>query len=255
MKLELFNAEANKIWIKAAGRSSSETLRLELDLHKKLLNFFQVGDFYYLIFNVALLDLELVSRELESVLGYNAHEVNMRVLMDSIHPEDRPYFLNFENKAAEFFATLPVEKFMKYKVGYDFRIRKKNGAYMRILHQSTVLEHDETGGIIRTLAVHTDISQLKQQGTPVLSITGLDGEPSYINIDVEKVFAPGSGFLSKRERHVLALLLEGKSSKDIAPLLHISKQTVDKHRKNMLTRNNLKNTGELIAIAIKQGWL
>jgi DNA-binding CsgD family transcriptional regulator len=255
MKLELFNTEANNIWKKAASESTPEQLRFELNLYKKLLSFFQVGDFYYLIFNVTIFDLEFASKEIEMVLGYHPLEFNMHMLLDISHPDDRPYFLNFENKAGEFLSTLPIEKLMKYKVRYDYRIRKKNGNYIRILHQSTVIEHDENGGIIRTLGVHTDITHLKPEGKPVFSIIGLDGESSYINIDVEKVFAVSKEFLSKREKQVLSLLIEGKLSKEIGDILHISKQTVDKHRKNMIAKNNFSNTAELISNAIRKGWL
>ncbi len=255
MKLELFNTEAINIWKKASGTTMPEQLHFELDLYKKLLSLFQVGDFYYLIFTVAILDLEFVSKEIETVLGYQPSEFSIHMLMDKSHPDDRPYFLNFENKATEFFATLPIEKLMKYKSRYDYRIQKKNGEYIRILQQSAVIEHDENGGILRTLVVHTDITHLKAEGKPTFSIIGLDGEPSYINIDVEKVFAVSKEFLSKREKQVLSLLIEGKLSKEIGDILHISKQTVDKHRKNMLRKNNLSNTGELIGKAVRYGWI
>ena len=255
MKLELFNTEANNIWKKAAGGATPEQMRFELDLYKKLLSFFQVGDFYYFIFNVSILDFDLVSKEIETVLGYHPSEFNLQFLLDISHPDDRPYFLNFENKAREFLARLPIEKLMKYKIRYDYRIQKKNGDYVRILQQSIVAEHDANGGIIRTFATHTDISHLKTEGKPVLSIIGLDGEPSYINVDVEKVFAVSNEFLSKREKQVLALLIEGKLSKEISCILGISKQTVDKHRKNMICKNNLSNTAELISNAIRKGWI
>jgi DNA-binding CsgD family transcriptional regulator len=255
MKLELFNTEAINIWKKASGTTMPEQLHFELNLYKKLLGLFQVGDFYYLIFTVAILDLEFVSKEIETALGYQPSEFNIRMLMDKLHPDDRPYFLNFENKATEFFATLPIEKLMKYKIRYDYRIQKKNGEYIRILQQSAVIEHDENGGILRTLVVHTDITHLKAEGKPAFSIIGLDGEPSYINIDVEKVFAVSKEFLSKREKQVLSLLIEGKLSKDIGDILNISKQTVDKHRKNMLHKNGLSNTGELIGKAVRHGWI
>lgn len=50
-------------------------------------------------------------------------------------------------------------------------------------------------------------------------------------------------------------MIEGKQTKEIAQILRISKLTADKHRKNMIARNHLKNSAELIAEAIKNGWL
>jgi DNA-binding CsgD family transcriptional regulator len=175
--------------------------------------------------------------------------------MECMHPEDRPWFLAFENRTAAFLSGLPVEKLMKYKARYDLRFKKKNGTYIRILHQVAVVQHDENGGIIRTLGVHTDITHLKSEGRPVMSYIGLDGEPSYLDVDVKNPIAESPKILSKREKEILILLIEGKLSKEIGDILNISKQTVDTHRKNMLRRNGLSNTGELIGKAIRMGWV
>ena len=46
MKLELFNHAANYIWKKAAGQTAPDQVLLELEIYKKLLNFFQVGEYF-----------------------------------------------------------------------------------------------------------------------------------------------------------------------------------------------------------------
>lgn len=255
MENNIFNETALNIWQPAQSRSTVEQLRFELDIQKKLLQFFQVGDQYYFVFNVSMFDLEMVSEEIKKVLGYDPAEFTLKFFLDKVHPQDRPYFLNFENKVAEFLMDLPPEKLMKYKVRHDYRIQKKNGEYVRILQQSVVIEHDDAGRINRTFATHTDIGHLKASGRPVLSIIGLEGEPSYLNINVEKIFAVSDELLTGREKEILRYLFEGKLSKEIAAILHISKQTVDKHRKNMLTKCKLNNTRELVAKAINEGWL
>ena len=255
MKLELFNDETVKLWKRMSSDTTTISLNIELELYKKLLNFFQVGDYYYFIFNIINLEFDFVSPHVETMLGYDRAEVNVHLFMDCIHPDDRPWFLAFENKTAEFLSQLPIDKLTKYKARHDFRCRKSNGSYIRVLHQVAVVEHDEFGGIIRTLGVHTDITHLKKEGKPVLSYIGMDGEPSYLDIDVKKSLIESKEALSKREKQVLSLLIEGKLSKEIAEELNISKQTVDTHRKNMLHKNKLTNTGELVGKAIRNGWL
>jgi len=255
MKLELFSNETNKVWTRIASESAMDNLHLELDLYKKLLNFFQVGDYYYFIFNLKNLEFDLVSPQVETVLGYDSAAFNVSLFMDILHPDDRPWFLAFEKSASKFLVQLPVDKLTKYKVRYDFRFKKKNGEYIRILHQVAVVQHDENGGLIRTLGVHTDITHLKQEGKPVLSLIGMDGEPSYLNIDVENDFVKSKEILTRREKQILLLIIDGKLSKQISHVLNISKQTVDQHRKNMLVKNNLLTTGELIGKAIRQGWI
>jgi len=255
MNLEKFNNETFKVWKQISSEIEGGPLRLELELYKKLLNFFQVGDYYYFIFNIANIEFDLVSPEIEKVLGYPPSEVTIEFFMDRIHPDDRPYFLNFEMRTVEFLSGLPIDKLMKYKVRYDFRLKKKNGEYFRVLHQVAVMEHDSAGRLIRTLGTHTDITHLKPTGTPVMSYIGMDGEPSYLNVDVKSHFVESEQLLTRREKQVLTLLIESKLSKEISEILHISKHTVDMHRKNMLRKTDLTNTGELIGKAIKQGWV
>ena len=57
--------------------------------------------------------------------------------------------------------------------------------------------------------------------------------------------------LSKRELQVLQGICKGLSNQEIADTLFISKRTVDKHRSNLLSKTNSKNTAELIMYAIK----
>ena len=255
MQIEKFNSETFKVWRRISGESGGGPLSIELELYKKLLNFFQVGDSYYFIFNIANIGFDLVSPEIEKVLGYAPSEITIEFFMDRIHPDDRPYFLDFEIRTVQFLSGLPIDKLMKYKVRYDFRLKKKSGEYIRVLHQVAVIEHDDAGRLIRTLGTHTDITHLKPNGKPVMSYIGMDGEPSYLDIDLKNDFVESEQLLSRREKQVLTLLIEGKLSKEISEILHISKHTVDMHRKNMLKKTELTNTGELIGKAIKQGWV
>ena len=144
---------------------------------------------------------------------------------------------------------------MKYKLRYDVRYQKKNGDYARILYQGILIEHDDEGRLLRSLAIHTDITYLKKEGRPTLSFIGTDGEPSYIDVDLENNFVARKDDFTSREKEVLKLLIEGKLSKQISSILNISKQTVDTHRKNMLHKKHLGNTSELVGKAIMCGWI
>jgi DNA-binding CsgD family transcriptional regulator len=198
---------------------------------------------------------DVVSKEVETVLGYAPSEFKLPFINELIHPDDLPWFLTFGKKILEFFTQLPASKLMKYKVRYDLRYRKKNGEYIRILYQGIMLEHDESGGILRTFNMHTDINYLKKEGKPILSLIGMDGEPSFPDMGSKNLFIKSSAGLTKRENQILTLLIQGKLSKEIAGILSITKQTVDTHRKNMLRKNKLSNTGELIGKAIGNGWV
>ncbi|MFV0588025.1 response regulator transcription factor, partial [Bacteroides reticulotermitis] len=55
--------------------------------------------------------------------------------------------------------------------------------------------------------------------------------------------------LSSREKEILQLIDRGKISKDISELLSISKNTVDRHRQNILEKLRVKNSIEACRIA------
>jgi DNA-binding CsgD family transcriptional regulator len=255
MKQESFNLAFTKIIKGLANEMAPPSLNLELSLYKKLWNFFLIGDSYYFVLNHHSLLIEFVSKEVEEVMGYHPSEFDIQFMNGKLHPDDRSWFLAIGSGIVDFFSQLPVEKMLKYKVRYDIRFRKRNGDYARILYQGILLEHDETGRFLRTLSVHTDITYLKQEGKPVLSFIGMDGEPSYRDVAFQNTFIESKEELTAREKEVLTLLIEGKPSKQISSILKISKQTVDTHRKNMLHKKNLSNTGELIGKAIRYGWV
>ena len=58
--------------------------------------------------------------------------------------------------------------------------------------------------------------------------------------------------LSKREKEILILLMQGKTSRDIGDALFISKFTVDVHRKNMLRKTGSASTTELTMKVMQQ---
>lgn len=58
--------------------------------------------------------------------------------------------------------------------------------------------------------------------------------------------------LSNREKEILHLIANGKTSKEIADTLFIAKTTVDTHRKNMIRKLDLKNGSELVKYAIEK---
>ena len=59
--------------------------------------------------------------------------------------------------------------------------------------------------------------------------------------------------LSVREREVLQLLAEGKSTKEIAGILNISVKTVESHRKQIMDKLDLHSIAELTKYAIREG--
>jgi DNA-binding NarL/FixJ family response regulator len=59
--------------------------------------------------------------------------------------------------------------------------------------------------------------------------------------------------LSSREREVLQLLAEGKSTRQIASALHLSVKTIETHRQHLMEKLNLHTLAGLIKYAVREG--
>ena len=59
--------------------------------------------------------------------------------------------------------------------------------------------------------------------------------------------------ISDRERQVLQLVAEGKTTKEIASLLGISVKTAESHRSNLMDKLNIHDTAGLVRYAIRIG--
>ncbi len=59
--------------------------------------------------------------------------------------------------------------------------------------------------------------------------------------------------LSARERQVLQLIAEGKSTKDVASLLGISVKTAESHRTRLMQKLDIHETASLVRYAVRRG--
>jgi RNA polymerase sigma factor (sigma-70 family) len=57
--------------------------------------------------------------------------------------------------------------------------------------------------------------------------------------------------LSRRERQILRLVAEGKTSREIAETLTISSKTVDTYRSRLMRKINVKNVAGVIKFAVQ----
>lgn len=228
-------------------------LSLYLETHQRLFSIFQPNPYYLLLFDLYQGEIAEISPEITDVLGYSPEQVNMQLFMEHMHPADQAYFLSFENHSAQFFNHIPFDKMGHYKVQYDLRLKKRDEEYARILIQYVLLNDEDN--VYHSFHIHTDITHLKPDGIPTFSIIGIDGEPSYYNIQQVQVFTKSNNLFTKRERDILKCITEGKSSKQIADQLFISIHTVNCHRKSILAKANVKTPMELFKKAIREGWM
>lgn len=246
-----------KTWGKAGHYKSVKKFNGQISVHKKIMEMFHVGRFYWFIFSPSMQMVDMCSESISDVLGYSSADLSADLLVSSIHPDDLPYFLDFENTVVDFKSKLPKEKLMRYKSSYTYRLRTKNNKYIRILQQSTTIESDENGAILRNLVIHTDISHLKSKfdNKMSLSFIGMDDEPSFIDVKPKGTYIEMSNLLTKREKQITQLIAKNMSTDEIAKHLNISPGTVSTHRKNIHVKTGTKNALDLTLLAYEKSWI
>jgi two-component system NarL family response regulator len=63
----------------------------------------------------------------------------------------------------------------------------------------------------------------------------------------------GLGTLGTRERQVLQMVAEGRTSREIANRMKVTRSTVESHRRNIMRKLNLKGVAEMTRFAIRSG--
>jgi hypothetical protein len=72
---------------------------------------------------------------------------------------------------------------------------------------------------------------------------------------IQQTEVENANFLSAREKEILKMIQQGKRSKEIAELLFISINTVNRHRQNILEKMRVSNTTEACTLASKLKWI
>jgi DNA-binding CsgD family transcriptional regulator len=147
-------------------------------------------------------------------------------------------------------ADLALLRFSK-----SFRFKNDEGKYRTILQRNTILN---TGGQAAPTAIFgtaQDITEFAEPGKIVHHIERHDPATQRWVLLLAKEYYPDVAperLLSHREVEILRWAVEGLSSKQIAAKLHLSFNTVNTHRRNMLRKTNCQNSLELLRYAIER---
>ncbi len=181
-------------------------------------------------------------------LGYTPEEINSDLIHSYFHPDDAGMVLRIIQAAVSY--AIDHNLYQDGHLYLTFRLRKKNGEYIKVLRQSNVFEVDNNGKFISNLSLLTDISYMNTANCVEwkFDASGLDQEAfkKYIGHQYENFFSP-------RELEIVNGIHSGLSSEEIGNLLFISRHTVDTHRRNILRKAGCKNTLDLMSFCHQNG--
>lgn len=225
---------------------------------------FTPGLSYYYVMNMHNLELDFISPSVMEVVGVSPGEATIEKLLSAAPPEEVAMLEKKESVIRDFFYRfLSPAQIPFYKLIYTYSIRTERGRSQNMLHQATALSVSENGKVQHVLSIHTDVTHLNVAKNHKLSFISLDGNESYLNMDVQQgVFDPElcssatqnlSLILTCRELEIVKLLARGNSAKQIADILNLSFNTIRTHRKNMLQKTGCANTTEVVARCLAEG--
>lgn len=182
-------------------------------------------------------------RNIFEVLGYNKDEFNLETVLNIAHPDD----LNSVNRITQAVVnhvTINNEfSNENSSLNITYRFRKKDGTFVKMLRQSTLLERTATGSMISNFSLITDISFFDRSNAINWEYNATEKEHALLRNEVYKEF---NTFFTRREIEVIKLIASNHKSKEIAKLLHISEHTVYSHRKNILKKSNCNTAARLV---------
>lgn len=194
----------------------------------------------------------------DSILGYpKSQKITPEFLMALIHPEDKPTAEFLAMKSSQYQTSSNGSK-LPYQTmtSINFRVRKFDGSYLMMINRSTGFKYNN-GAPESTLNILQDVSFIPEIDKVRSTVIGDADSIEEHTKQVAGLYVKENQLqhFTSREMEVLKLLANGMPSKEIAKELFISTHTVNNHRKNMLKRAGLKNSAELIRLALKNGLL
>lgn len=190
------------------------------------------------------------SESVKNVLGFECDYFNSPDdFFGLVHHDDIDFVLKANLKALSLGADLKSIPELGHVFQIDFRIRKKDGSYIRVLRQSGLLTKTIEGKLATTFAIVTDITNIKDSNKVALKMNGpeIPGFSFQVENYIPKII------FTKQEKLIIEEIISGKRTNEIAAVLKISKETVYTHRRNMIKKSGMRNTIELIAWVLKNG--
>lgn len=159
--------------------------------------------------------------------------VNNTVKIPEVVAEDNPSFVIIDLYSRNFDDNILIEV-SKYFTG-------KQIILITTIENRHLNYYNYAYGIRHYIYAEEPSEEITQALTRMFSGDGINGRFS------------GTYALTSRECEILRLIASGNTSKEIAEMLCISKNTVDTHRNKMLQKLNLANSASLVHYAYRSG--
>lgn len=155
-------------------------------------------------------------------------------ILSRIHPDDQRRRNLEELFYYQFVTNAHSDKAFNWYLENTMRMCDRNGKYLPSLHRVFYFKGKGQRGVSYALCLFNLASKTNKGARLKNSLTG---EERRLNTDEQQL-------VSERERPIMGMVSEGLSSKAISATLGISKNTVDRHRQNIISKLQATNMAE-----------
>lgn len=250
--------QAEEIWKDVVKHVKEIPLSLELSEQIAYLQFAQANKSVIYMFDSKKFSNVYISDNAKEVLGYNAKAsspLSMLKFFKCFSSEHLSFPLVTAKLYTQTLLSIDLDKRKTISMtccGMKFHHEQKG--WIRILFQTIHLEMSEDQKIpLRSLVFVQDITHLLKDDfywTRIICGEERVCVKSYSNTNNEEI---QGDFISEREKDILVLLTQGKTTAEIAQTLFISPNTVNNHRQSLLNKLAAKDTTALIHLAFITG--
>lgn len=112
-----------------------------------------------------------------------------------------------------------------------------------------------SGYVPKTCAAKELIEAIRtiMHGHTYISLEVMDSVADYLSFNPDNTTTPSQN-LTPREREVLTLIAEGKTTKEMADGLNLSERTIEFHRHNIMDKLGIHSIAELTKYAVREGF-
>lgn len=174
-----------------------------------------------------------LSAGLERLLGEQPHAARFSLdwLRSRLHPDDAPVVAQAQAVVCRYLQERRHAPLPRFRSSLDYRLRHADGHYRRVLHQHLIMEREPgPGAVRRSLVLFTDLTHHKL----TQEVRHHVNQPDFAAFAAR--LAPLPPPLTSREQQILALVLQGLTSRQIAYQLQLRESTVKTHRRNLLRK-------------------
>jgi DNA-binding CsgD family transcriptional regulator len=184
----------------------------------------------------------------EKYFGWKDSSISAKRILEIVHPDDQKafgklYYLVLEGLLA---MPIPVKGIGQFCISY--RVITGEGKTVQVIETSNIIASDPVKNIPLICLSQMNKVQDSPADKKVTYYFQIKDEDNSVAIMSEylKNYDSAINVFSENEIQIARLMKEGLTSQQIADKVFLSKNTVDKYRKNMLKKTDTANSPQLI---------